>query len=646
MEIPWLARLNTVDLQCSADRDQMHYLAHDRATGKIYRVSTEIARAVAYCKQIGKNTDAATVDKDHLKAAFGFLGSLQNMHKSELSRKPPFNPLFINVELFEVGPFQPTLKPLATFWVGPAYWMVLFGLVATAFFLGSWSDWEILGVFKNIFSLGAIATFAVVAPLLKILHELGHTLAATRFGVRVRKTGLYLIGLYPMPYVDCTDADLSATRNQRIIISLAGLMTDILVALIAFIAWHFVEGSFLKTLLGNIFMFSSINSVLFNANPLVKLDGYYAFADWLGIRNMYTEASRNFRGFRRKVMTFGKDGFFPPDRRAKILSVYSFGSVLYRINMIAGILWVMLPKYFGLGSVLAIWGGYMMFVSPLVKGSPAQGKKKAGTGLFWLLLVVGISSGLVFVKVPFRVVIPLQVDVVNRYSLQTSAPGFMAFRAPEGTVKAGDVLLIQRNPDLGDLRRLQTGQLAVAQYAADAISGADPTGAIVAAERLKASQTRLDLTNTKTGNLTATANSDGYFSPDYVRKVGEFLPDGATFGAIFPDADIAYLTGNFPERYVEKFQSTLPTAEIRINGAFPDASVVRSFDLVQTISIDRETGARTYRLSMLVSGSPVRLKDANMYVKLTFPSEPLYRHLQFFAAGLVQKFREAKLKQN
>ena len=41
MEIPWLTRLNTVDLQCSAEKDQMHYLAHDRVSGKIYKISDE-----------------------------------------------------------------------------------------------------------------------------------------------------------------------------------------------------------------------------------------------------------------------------------------------------------------------------------------------------------------------------------------------------------------------------------------------------------------------------------------------------------------------------------------------------------------------------------------------------------------------------
>ena len=647
MEIPWLARLNTVDLQCSAERDQMHYLAHDRVTGKIYRISSEIARAVSYCKQLATAPEGEP-DKEHLKVAFGFLGSLQNMHKTELSRRPPFNPLFINVELFDVGPFQPALRRLANFWVGPTYWITLFALSVVAFWLGSWSDWQILAVFKNIFSLNAIATFAIAAPFLKIIHELGHILTSTRFGVRVRKSGLYLIGLYPMPYVDCTDADLSATRKQRIVISLAGLFTDILVALIAFIAWHFVEGDFLKTLLGNIFMFSSVNSLLFNANPLIKLDGYYALADWFGMRNMYTEASKSFRGLRRKITTFGKEGMMPKTRRTRLLTLYSFASVLYKTNMILGILWVILPKYFGLGSVLAIWGGYMMFVSPMISGAGAEKptSEKAGSGLFWLLFFAALAAALIFIRLPFRVVMPMSADVESHYSVQSQSAGFLASRAPEGVVKTDQTVLQLVNPDLQSERTLRESQLQMSQYAYDAISGTDPAGAIVAEERLRASETHLSLTNARIENLTIKADHDGYFSPDYSQIAGTFVPDGGTIGAVYPNESQTFLVGSFPERYVEKFQSNRPETELRVNGAYMPTEAVVSFDLIQTVSMDRETGARSYQLSLLADGNPMQINDANIHVKLIFPSEPLYRHVQFLAASLVQKFREAKLRQN
>ncbi len=461
------------------------------------------------------------------------------------------------------------------------------------------------------------------------------------------ETGLYLITLYPMPYVDCSDADLSATRKRRIVINLAGRFTDIIVALLAFISGHFVEGSFLKTLLGNIFMFSSINSVLFNANPLIKPDGYYALADTLGLRNMYTDAARSFRCMRRKITTFGKDGSFPKIRKARWLGLYSLEAVLYKTNMILGIMWVMLPKYFGLGALLALWGGYMMFISPMVSGraKPAA-KDKARSWPFWLLLFSALALALLFIKAPYRVVMPVQADIEGRYSLQVESAGYIRSRAPEGPVRAGDVILQLENADLRDLRALQASQLQAARYAYEAISGADPAGAIVAAERLRAAKTRLDLTDRRIANLTVRASEDGYFAPDYAQVSGIYVPDGAPAGALFARSDVTRIAGDFPERYVEKFQNTLPQAEMRVNGAFLPDTAVQGMDLVQRVSLDSETGVRSYRLALQVTGDPLDLKDADMYVKLSFPKEPLYRHVQFFAAGLVQKYRDAKLRQN
>ncbi len=623
----------------------MHYLAHDRVTGKIFRISNEIAQAVSYCKNL-LQTPRNDPDREQLKTAFGFLNSLQSMQKLELSRRAAFNPLFINVSLFSVGPLQPYLVGLSRFWVGPIYGFCLAVLSLVALFLGSWSGWEILGVFKNVFSLNAIATFAIVAPFLKILHELGHTLAATRYGVAVRKAGLYLIGLYPMPFVDCTDADLTATRNQRIVISLAGLFTDILVAMIAFVAWHFVEGSFLKTLLGNIFMFSSLNSVLFNANPLIKLDGYYALADTIRTRNLYTDATQVFRNLRRKIMTFGRDGRFPSSKRSIAMSLYAIGSVLYKTNMILGILWIMLPKYFGLGVVMAIWGGYVMFFSPLLRADNSRKKPKASTKLFWFLFVGCLVAVLIFIKLPYRTMFAVAPDISNQYSLQTQASGILNRIEPEGMVEAGQVLMELKNPELEDLLILITQQMEVEEYRLNAVRGTDPAGAIIAAEKLDSTKVQLELTRQSVDGLIIRAAEYGYFAPDVNLLPGDMVLDGENFGVLFPQAATTMLAGNFPERYVQKFQATTPRPELRVNGAYLPADLVLDLRLVQTVVYDQETGTRTYLLNMPVSIDPVDISDSDIYVRLVFPSEPLYKHVLFFIDTLNQKFRDAKLAQN
>ncbi len=62
--------------------------------------------------------------------------------------------------------------------------------------------------------------------------------------------------------------------HERFWLPVKGIWVDLIIGLLAFILWHFTSGSFLQTIFGNIFLYSTLNSLLFNMNPLIKLDGY------------------------------------------------------------------------------------------------------------------------------------------------------------------------------------------------------------------------------------------------------------------------------------------------------------------------------------------------------------------------------------
>ena len=126
------------------------------------------------------------------------------------------------------------------------------------------------------------ALFAALSPILKIPHEFGHAFTARYFNIPLHSAGIVFVGFFPLPFVDASPADVFASRSQRIRISSAGIFVDLIIALIAIIIWHLVEGEFAKTIFASIFTFSSLNSLLFNGNPFIRLDGYYVFSDWIG----------------------------------------------------------------------------------------------------------------------------------------------------------------------------------------------------------------------------------------------------------------------------------------------------------------------------------------------------------------------------
>ena len=243
--------LKQISLRQAAEGHDTIFLAHDRSNDRVFVVNAETAaalrrflRGVLHPSQKVRDTARAGADETTARQAMTALQMIHITRLHDLTHRKPFNPIFAAVPLFDAGRMQPYLHTVARYAGGWFLIGVLCVLCASVAYLGTRNNWQILDAFRNVFSLQAILTFGLVAPFLKIIHELGHILVATRHGVRVRKAGLYVIGLYPMPFVDCSRADISATRSQRIAISGAGVVTDIIVGLTAFILWHLLGSSF------------------------------------------------------------------------------------------------------------------------------------------------------------------------------------------------------------------------------------------------------------------------------------------------------------------------------------------------------------------------------------------------------------------
>jgi len=75
--------------------------------------------------------------------------------------------------------------------------------------------------------------FALVYPVLKVLHELAHALCVKHWGGQVRDVGISLLILVPVPYVDASDVYASHTRRQRMILTAAGMGVELFIASIA-----------------------------------------------------------------------------------------------------------------------------------------------------------------------------------------------------------------------------------------------------------------------------------------------------------------------------------------------------------------------------------------------------------------------------
>ena len=78
---------------------------------------------------------------------------------------------------------------------------------------------------------------------------------------------------------------------QRAAIGAAGIYVEISLASLATFIWWFTEPGILHYLCLNIMFISSVSTILFNANPLLRYDGYYILSDMISVPNLRGQAT-------------------------------------------------------------------------------------------------------------------------------------------------------------------------------------------------------------------------------------------------------------------------------------------------------------------------------------------------------------------
>ena len=460
---------------------------------------------------------------------------------------------------------------------------------------------------------------------------------------------MIFVGLFPLPFVDCSNADLQANRVQRIKISLAGVFVDLLIAMIAFILWHFSSGEFLRTLYFNVFLFSSLNSLLFNGNPLIKLDGYYAFVDILGHRNLSTIATQKYKQFKRFFTSFGRQGALPMVRADWLYIVYAVGSSIYKVIILLSIIWLVIPKFFGLGLLLVVWGAYVMFLSPLLRQPDEELSKHtmANNPLrkwFWSLVFL-IATGLAFVPFPYIVTIPMSLDFANQYNVSVTEAGMLTKALSSKRMEAGQPVAY-----LGNLVRDQEAdildkRLELLQRTLAAVSGINPTDTQIVKEQIVTLQEERKQLLVRQQDLTVVAPTRGLFIDSRQHQVGSYLAEGSVLGYLLPFDGFIQLVGRYPERRVHLLQQRKPNFELWYSGQILTINEIGQYDIIQETELDSETGSRTYLLSLKVNILPQELIKSDIWLRINLGTAPIYEHVWGLLVDLRQQYRDSQTQQ-
>src|SRR5207237_5512542 len=105
--------------------------------------------------------------------------------------------------------------------------------------------------------------------------------------------GALFLVFSPCLYCNVSDSWTLPSKWRRIIISFAGIYVELVIAALAtWIWWNAPDGSVTANVSLCVMVLCSVSTFVFNANPLMRFDGYYIMADWLEIPNLRDRSNR------------------------------------------------------------------------------------------------------------------------------------------------------------------------------------------------------------------------------------------------------------------------------------------------------------------------------------------------------------------
>ncbi len=310
-----------------------------------------------------------------------------------------------------------------------------------------------------VFSTSNWIWMLVAWVVLKIVHEFAHAIVCKRLGGTVKETGIIFILFAPLAYVDVTSSWRFQSRWRRIAVAVAGMYVELLIAAICLICWTYTRNELVAYHLINVVMMASVSTLLFNANPLMRFDGYFILADFWGIPNLYQEGG--------KAVTKTIDWIFYGQREDAtrctvhrwpgLISVYGFACAVWKVLIFVGLFIAASVMFGGWGILLCLLGAISSVVLPLAKmfkGLALRSKQRPesifrAAAVMGVLLMLGASLWW-FVPNSFSARNPCVVDFRDSAKIRAHCAGFVAeiFVEEGQAIEAGQPLLRLENREL------------------------------------------------------------------------------------------------------------------------------------------------------------------------------------------------------
>jgi putative peptide zinc metalloprotease protein len=458
-------------------------------------------------------------------------------------------PLAIKVPLFDpdrlLERWLPWFRPLFGA-AGALAWLALVGWAAVT----AAQHWNELtqDIGNRVLAPENLLVLGLVFPLLKAAHEFGHACAVKAWGGEVHEMGVMFLVLMPVPYVDASAASAFPERRHRVVVGAGGMAVELVIAAVALFLWVDMQPGVLRAVLFNVMLIAGVSTVLFNANPLLRFDGYYILSDLIDIPNLRQRAQQYLgAALQRRVFGVANDAVQATPREAAWFVFFSIASFIYRLTVTFAIALFVGTHYFAVGVLLALWAVASGIVAPVlwlvgfIAFSPRLRRKRTRAAL-----TSGAAALALFVLL-FLVPLPSWTNAqgvlwdAEQSVVRGGADGFVQRIAaqPGSRVRRGDALIEAADPLLPPrLKMVQAEkEAAEARYQAERVENV--AASLITLEKVKALDVDLHRLEERTRELVVRAPADGVFALAAPENLpGRYLKQGEPFAHVIPEGRV------------------------------------------------------------------------------------------------------------
>ncbi len=485
--------------------------------------------------------------------------------------------LFVKIPLVNPDAFLVRTLPLVRWlfgWTGIVLWLIVvgWGLKTGA------ENWQALWQQgQSVLAPSNLAWLYIAMVGLKLLHEFGHAYACRHFGGQVATMGVMLLVFSPLPFVDATAAWGFRERWRRVLVGTAGMIVEVFVAAVAVVVWAATGSGIVNAVAYNMIFIASVSTLLANANPLLRFDGYYILCDLIDLPNLNQRARRLWRHWTERYAFGWRKSVDPSEsrREAAWLGVYGAASFVYRIVLFAGILWFVAGQWLLLGALMAVVGVVTMVLAPAGKlinylaSSPRieRVRRRAVSVTLGSLAAVVVLLGVV--PAPDSFTAPGVVQAEQYGVVYAGADGtFAELAMPAGSeVQAGDVLIRLSNTELA--AEVKAAMAEVDEVLAHERSALGNPGEGVAAirERLQAVRRRLSELRRLEADLEIRAPVGGaWVTPEHGEFAGRWIARGTAVGEVVDGSAYRFAAVVRQEEASNLFGPAVRAAGVRLRG--------------------------------------------------------------------------------